>query len=695
MNPFFIALIIAIAINIYLTYLFWAYWKKRFQGKLPSQKLELRQRYLDLAGRIKSSVFSLINAVNTRKSTIFNLSIELGLIALWAIVVGKPYLNFDPAIIPSGFEFSNNIQLHHTWTRALDCGWCALWNGSVAGGYPAFTDLYGSTLHPIVIITTLLFGVLSATKISLVITFFIAGLAQWWLAHELKLGRIARLWSAGIAVAAGHTTGKMDLGAFGMAFSIAMVSLIFASILAVYNGKGKKYVVLLGIVGASAILSGQGYIQAGFIGTTPALLILIFDKRGKIRNVWKDYCVAIVIACLLAAPLIVPFLNFSPNFQKGSDHEFAIAQAFKYIPLNLVINDWPYYVTEGILEKSPFPALDNIYIGWVPVILALIGVSSIKSEHRVFATYMASVIILIFLFASGTSLYWLAQFFPEVENVRFPNHTSGLSVPLVLGFSAYGLNHLLSLDLPTIQWKKDFVISTKFFIIIPLLISMLSVYQFSKYSIKTNVLEEHVFLILTSLQTNDTQWVGPPYGEQYFMEAAIATGLKVSPGIMPWVWRDREPPRPSIEACREGSWDGYQLISDIDGTGIYANPNEIYAAITTAQGVVIPCFAKGTGGTIQVNCETETSGILVVKENYFSGWEVRMNEQPIPLIEKGYWLAANAPAGRNIFIFRYMPWDVPLGIALSFIGIFLCFRIWMQDSPNSKRNIKQEHPRVL
>jgi hypothetical protein len=68
-----------------------------------------------------------------------------------------------------------------------------------------------------------------------------------------------------------------------------------------------------------------------------------------------------------------------------------------------------------------------------------------------------------------------------------------------------------------------------------------------------------------------------------------------------------------------------------------------------------------------------------------NGWEVRMNEQPISLIKQGNWLAANAPAGRNIFVFRYLPWDVPLGITLSFIGIFLCFRIWMQNSPDSKK----------
>lgn len=349
MNPFSIALIIAIAINIYLTYLFLAYWKKRFQGKLSPRESELRQVFLDWAGIIKRSISSLLDKVNSKKSTIFNVSIELGLIALWAIIVGRPYLNFDPLAIPGGREFSGYIQFHHVWTRAMQCGWCALWNGSEAGGYPAFVDLYGSAFHPVVIITTLLFGVLNGAKASIIIAFWVAGISQWWLAHELKLGRVARLWSAGIAVAAGHITGKMEVGSFGMVFSTAFVSLIFASILSIYNGKGKKFVVLLGIVGASAIVSGQGYFQAGFLGIMPAVIFLLLGKLGSIKVLLKSYLVAFLLACLLAAPLLVPLLHFSPNFQKGSDLAYDIAQPLQYIPLNLIVDDWEFYNTDGLL----------------------------------------------------------------------------------------------------------------------------------------------------------------------------------------------------------------------------------------------------------------------------------------------------------------------------------------------------------
>jgi hypothetical protein len=56
---------------------------------------------------------------------------ELILIAAGALGIGRAYLNFDPQIIPAGREFLSAIQVHHLWTRAQACGWCALWDGSV------------------------------------------------------------------------------------------------------------------------------------------------------------------------------------------------------------------------------------------------------------------------------------------------------------------------------------------------------------------------------------------------------------------------------------------------------------------------------------------------------------------------------------------------------------------------------------
>src|SRR6185503_5819593 len=93
------------------------------------------------------------------------------------------------------------------------------WNGSVRGGAPAFVDPHASLLHPLVIASTLLLGVINGSKLALLGAFFMAGVAQWWLARVLGIGRIARLWSAGMAVAAGFLAAQMGEGLFSMVIS--------------------------------------------------------------------------------------------------------------------------------------------------------------------------------------------------------------------------------------------------------------------------------------------------------------------------------------------------------------------------------------------------------------------------------------------------------------------------------------------
>ena len=129
---------------------------------------------------------------------------ELLVLAIWTIVVYRPYVTLDAQIMPAGRELFMAAQTHFIWDRLRECGLCAMWNGAVQGGYPAFADLHGAMLHPAVVISSLAFGALNGMKVALLLTFFSAGLAQWWIARVLGLGAIARIWTGAIAVAAGN-----------------------------------------------------------------------------------------------------------------------------------------------------------------------------------------------------------------------------------------------------------------------------------------------------------------------------------------------------------------------------------------------------------------------------------------------------------------------------------------------------------
>jgi hypothetical protein len=621
---------------------------------------------------------------------------ELLLIGLWAAWVGREYLNFDPTVIPAGNEFSSAIQTHHLWTRFQDCGWCALWNGSIRGGYPALADVHGSMLHPLVVITTLIWGVVNGAKLTLVLSFWVAGVAQWWLARILRLGWLPRLWSAGIAVVGGHIAGRMELGALGVVLSTAMTSLVFAGILAVAIKGNRRSAIILGVLIASAILSGQGYIQVGLVGIAPGMLFLLIDDQWSLRAIWKKYALALLLGVLLAAIFLVPFLHFSPNFFKNMDADFKAAQSLAYMPLNLVIDDWDYYKSE-ILGKLPFPHLNTLFIGWIPVLLAIVGLSQGKKEDHPILWFLGFGIVLQFLIGSAVLLKSLVRILPGVAGVRHPSQITGLAIPLILLLSAYGLERLLHfswpdliLRQPSVDSKFQLKISLSWILILPLIFSLRQGHEFSKLWIFSVDQRKDIPELLAALQTDSLEWVNPPFGEHAYIEPAVAHGLKISPGYMTFWWKDRPFPTPVIEANREGPPEGdVEKIAELNGILIYARDDQPYAAVEMG-GSHEPCSAEGVGGALSVDCNLPASGRLQLKENTWTGWKAWRDGKPVPL-EGEQWLEVDAPAGQHHYEFRYQPWDVPVGLGISVLGVILSIRLWFRPSEEKQDTPQEEH----
>jgi len=607
-------------------------------------------------------------------------AIELLVLAVWALIIGKPYLNFDPNVLPAGREFGSAIQTHNIWSQLRTCGSCILWNGSGQGGYPAFVDTHGSMPHPLVMIPTLIWGGLKGAKISLIIALWVAGFAQWWLARELKVGWLSRIWSALSVIAAGHLAGRMEMGVFGVFFSTAMTSLIFASLIHASRRRGPRSVVLLAVVIASSLLSGQGYLQIGLVFVIPVSLIFIYDGERWSQPALGSYLLAIGLGILLAAFYLLPLAHFLPNFAKDVDPTFASAQSLSYIPLNLVIQDPDFYRNE-VLDKFSFPYLYTLYIGWIPVILAITGIGMGKRSIRRELIFLITCVLVTFFAASSLPFQWLVGKIPVLAGIRQPSLIAGLVVPPILGLSAYGLDKILKLDWPTLSLNftgrsslsgRNF--SLRWLLLISLAFSLYQGYRFSRNWIYTDTIDEGIFQLLEELETETAQWVNPPFGEHYYLAAAVERELKISPGIRPWHWKGREYPVPSLEAFRGDPPQDTVKITEVDQVGIYARPQELYAAVLV-NGDQQPCLATSTGGKITVFCENKIPGKLVVKENTWTGWKAWMDGKRIELVGL-QWLTVDAAAGKHTYQFRYQPWDFPLGLGLSLASVLACVYLW-------------------
>ena len=609
--------------------------------------------------------------------------LELLILAAWTIWVTGAYLDFNPEVVPAGREFGSTIQTHHLWENVKACGWCGFWNGSARGGVPAFADVHGSMLHPVVIAATLIWGVVNGSKAALVISFWLAGFAQWWLAKELKLSWLPRMWSALLVVAAGHLAGRMELGAINVVIATAACSLVFPAVLAVHRGR-RNSVVLLALAAAGAILGGSGYIQVGLLATLPAFALLVLDDDLKLKPVWKDYARAGLLSILLAAVFLVPFLHFSPHFLKEVDPDFRVVQPLQYLALNLLIDDPGFYTTEA-LGKFPYPHLYTMFIGWAAVLLAVVGVTAGGKKRRIVVGFLAAVALLELLVGSAVGLRWLVEHFPGVAGVRHPPQIAGLAVPAILGLAAVGLEQVLKLDWPSLRLEparggEGKALQAHWLLVIPLLFTLLDARKFSVNWIIVETRGQAIYQLLDGLRTRGLEWVNPPFGEHFYIEPAVAMGLKLSPGVMSWRWEGREYPIASIEANRSGPPPGPVVqVNLLDGIPIYQRTDQPYAAVYSDGAVSAICLANGRAGWIDVHCTSETPGVLIVKENMWGGWRAWRDETGRVALLDDLWLEVEAPAGEHVYYFRYLPWDVPVGIGLSVFGLILCISIWRKD----------------
>ena len=211
--------------------------------------------------------------------------LEISIIVIWAIYTGRAYLKLDPFIWPFGREFPSAIQTHYIWTNLTKCGACVFWNGFSHGGAPAFADMHGSMLHPVVVLLSLLMGPLSGAKLSIIAGLIMAGCAQWWLSKVMGFGRVARLWSGLLAVVGGHLAARMELGTFGVLLSTAACSLVLAPGVALGLTGKRRYSILLGVMTGLALLAGQGYMQIGLgLGILPAFLIFLPQREQHLQE---------------------------------------------------------------------------------------------------------------------------------------------------------------------------------------------------------------------------------------------------------------------------------------------------------------------------------------------------------------------------------------------------------------------------
>ena len=613
--------------------------------------------------------------------------LEVGAIVVFAAWVASAYLDTSTTLWPAGGGWGTKLLGHHFWPMLQQCGLCALWNGSHDGGRPALADVFGSQFHPLVIITTLLWGVIGGAKIAIIGILAMLGIAQWWIARVLKLGRVARVWSALMGAAGGAIATMNNEGNFGLMLASASCGLAVAALLALAINQRRRDTVILAFMGALSLLAGQGYMQLALLAWAPATLFF-WRRDGSGRTFYRELILAVVLAILIAGVILVPTAHFWPNFTKGTaDPGFGFAEPLEYIPLNLLIRDRTFYISGTISGRQPFTDLQ--FIGWLPVLLALLSLRFVRRSNFAPLAFLACGAGLTYFVASAIPLRFLAPWIPFLYGFRFTSPIPALAVPAVLALAAFALDEIWKRDLPAIDIgatlsakHASISLSLKWLVVLLLAVAVLQVSDFTKTFLALRDMHE-IYQGLAVLQTLQTEWVAPPGGEVDFVEPAINLGLKITDVSYSGAnWSGRDFPPPHLIVQRNSPPPNSVPAGDMLKIPLYRIAANEYAFIQTPDGQMTPCRAQASGGAITVQCDSSQPGQLVVREYAYSGWAAWLDHQPqAPPSPAGPWLTLNAPAGQHLYEFRYLPWDVPVGLVVSLLGLGLAVFLLFERRP--------------
>jgi hypothetical protein len=454
--------------------------------------------------------------------------LEWAIIALWSMWIGRTYLDMGLNMWPNyGHEYLMSLQNQYVWNLLPKCGACFFWNGFTNGGAPSFVDSLSGWLHPISALATFGFGVFNSGKIIVLASLFMAGMGQWWLGKVLNLGAISRTWIALIFVASGALTGRMEIGSPPLLQGLAACSLVFPAALKLALHGGKKATIVLGITLGLAALGGQGYPQVGLVlSLAPMVAFFLLEIKPheplRLKPEWRNFVFAGMLGALIAAPFLVPLLHHLPVLGKDTDPTFASGQPLKFIFLNLVIDDAGFY-NSPLLGKTPYAHMNVNYIGWVPVILAILGLWLAPSQWRKTIFGMLLAVGVIYLTSSATLLRWInmlpfgvGSFATAVRNM---GQIQGLAGPLILALAGIGLDELIKKDWPqaTFSLSKSnqnfgvLALSVKWIVLlVPMFLALQSVADFSKNWLFVTRMDADLNYFIQPLKTPDAQWVQPP-----------------------------------------------------------------------------------------------------------------------------------------------------------------------------------------
>lgn len=604
------------------------------------------------------------------------LLVELGaLITLWYAVFGGRWSGY---VVPGGSEYSRSMHSFYTWDYLRECGECAWWS-NIIGGYPNFAELFGSFVHPFAFVNSMIWGAVEGSSMTVAMAFLLIMLAGWWLAFELQVHPIARIWYAAAVMLGGHMMSRLEVGSVGMPLSIASAWLFIVLLIGYIHAPSRTRALVLGMAGGALLLAGQGYLQFATALSLP-LWAWYAHTQGILerhRTIWRDAGWAIVIALLIAAPVYISSYMTSGIYKKEYELTSKFHLSMTQIIVNLFLDDYEVAKSD-VYNTFAYPWAYSNYIGILGFIFAVAGCQwlandRLKALYRVFGVFSVCALFV----ASGLPVTWIIQ----LGNETLAELAGGLRyIVLINAFVSLGLLTLAMLGIhgllttPVLAWPSVLTrmswVPLKSIIVVALLVNNLqSMSRFGhNWLDDIDRYEPQVAKIVADIKELP---FGVVHAPDWMTIPLMSNNIKISEMIFSWWLVDYEFPAPAYILSTDPPKNTEVIHTYDNGWTLYRNldPQAVYAQVIHDTIPATICQVdRAVAGIVDVTCNAPQNGILVVQEHDMPDWTATINEQSVqPSVGLG-WLTFDLPAGTHVIQLRYRPWYVMPSLFLSVLG---------------------------
>ncbi len=642
----------------------------------------------------------------------------------WSIIVCAAYFFTAPVLLDfDSRQLQQTGEHNESSTRPLlaEIGILQnqeipLWNHYMQTGFPHAGDLLGHFWSPIATLPVILWGGINGMKVSIFISFVLAGIGQWYLAQVSGLKGIFRLWSSLMFMFSGGLAFLWRLGWYELLIGMAWFPWTFAAFWQALKKRDITSLAWTAFCVAMILFTGGGYYPFYLIASAGTMLIVALiaaQPEDRIIQIKRSITIAVFGAGLIAVMALPIYDGYRLIVREsGEDVVQQGSQPVSYALMNYAISQGEWFNSDILGTASGW---NWFYTG--PLMLGALIFLPLAFQHSRKKALLAALLAM-----SVVLLLWVANRYQPVKYIydhvnflyrlRFPNRLLILTASPLLILAAASLqgllvvlrkqfrNYRLSFSYQNSTFEKTLQlrgITTIVFIVI-LFFSLKDVYLTNHgFGFVPTFIEEKSLQALRYLknQDNGMYYINLGGGALYWSWTPAAYIVQI-PVInfnynQHLLNKDSQNlpdapfaviPKYQFSPVFENP-PGATLLKDFEGVGLWYFPDALPFAFTAPADEVItggkldPAHITeatarydGPNRVIVKTSKDHTGEIVVALVSNYPGWKVLRDGEPILLTPVNEYLGAPALPGEHTYTFIFDPPLHKIGLVITLLTIF-------------------------